>query len=232
MACTSRNRERRTLDRAGTTTVEFALTAPILFLLVFGSIELSRANMLMHTAEIAATEGARRSIIPGATAAECQAAATAELDVLGVRSYDVLVSPSTITADTAAVTVTVNVPLDGDNAYLMPRFLMGKSLTKVVTLQREGRFDSLPNEGVNSGGSSGSGSSGSGSGSSGSSGGGNSNSGSNSGSSGGGNSNSGNGGNGNSGNGGGNGNNGNNGNHNGWGNGNNGNGGNGNHYGW
>ena len=70
-------------ERRGTTTVEFALTAPIVFFLLMGAIELSRANMLRHTTVVAATEGARNGIIPGATSAECHQAAVNELDASG-----------------------------------------------------------------------------------------------------------------------------------------------------
>jgi Flp pilus assembly protein TadG len=136
----------RSYHRHGTTTVEFALTAPILFLLVFASIEFSRANMLMQTTTIAAIEGARESIVPGATADDCRNRALSELSALGISSATVTVNPSTLTADTTQVTVRVNVPLDGANAYLLPKFLVGKSVTKEVTLQREGRYDAVGNE--------------------------------------------------------------------------------------
>jgi Flp pilus assembly protein TadG len=124
-------------ERRGTTTVEFALTAPILFLLLMGSIEFSRANMLRHTAVVAATEGARRSIIPGATAAECRQAVVSELATVGFTSADVAIVPAVINADTAQVTVNVSVPLSGANGFVLPRFLTGARIDKSVTLQRE-----------------------------------------------------------------------------------------------
>jgi len=123
--------------RRGTTTVEFALTAPILFFLLMGAIEFSRANMLRHTAVVAATEGARRSIVPGATATECQQAAESELAAVGFSSSTVTVSPAVILTDTPQVTVSVSVPMTGVNGFVLPRFLNGAQIDKSVTLQRE-----------------------------------------------------------------------------------------------
>jgi len=123
--------------RSGTTTVEFALTAPIVFFLLLGAIEFSRANMLRHTAVVAATEGARRSIIPGATAKECQAAATRELTAVGFPAADVMIDPSVILEDTSQVTVNISVPMSGTNGFVLPRFFKGAKIEKSVTLQRE-----------------------------------------------------------------------------------------------
>ena len=49
---------RREHGRHGATTVELALVLPVLFIIVFGSFEFSRLNMLKHLAEVAAYEGA------------------------------------------------------------------------------------------------------------------------------------------------------------------------------
>ncbi len=123
--------------RRGTTTVEFALTAPILFFLLMGAIEFSRANMLQHTAVVAATEGARRGIIPGATATECEQAATNELAAVGFSSAEVVIDPTVINDDTSQVTVSVSIPMSGENGFVLPRFLVGGSMQRSVTLQRE-----------------------------------------------------------------------------------------------
>lgn len=123
--------------RRGVTTVEFALTAPLLFLICFAGIEFSRVNMLTHTAAIAATEGARQGMVAGATAEECYTATTRELEAIGVVDATVLVSPDTITDDTKVVTVGVSIPLGGVNGYVTPRYFMGNSVLKVVSVTRE-----------------------------------------------------------------------------------------------
>lgn len=126
----------RRWNRRGTTTVEFALVAPIFFTVIFAAIEFSRVEMLRQTCAIAAAEGARRGIVGGATAADCRGRALAELQVLGVRGATVSVTPALINPGSLNVTVTVNVPL-AQNGYIFARFFVNRNLTASVRLQRE-----------------------------------------------------------------------------------------------
>lgn len=134
-------------SRRGVTTVEFALTAPILFALLWGAVEFSRSNMLVHTASIAATEAARTGIIPGATAEECRAAGLRELNVIGVSEASLEVSPDVINDDTTQITINLTIPI-ASNGYILPRTFLGKEVFKSVTLQREGKHDDDANEAV------------------------------------------------------------------------------------
>jgi Flp pilus assembly protein TadG len=159
--------------RRGAAAVEFAMTAPILFVLVFGAVEFSRANMLVHTASIAATEAARKSIVAGATAAEVRLKALDELRMIGVVDATVTVDPSEIVDDTTQVTVNLTVPVSLRNGYGLSRIFLGRNVNKNVTLQREGKTEEVASEkvkkdGVSTNGNSGSGNSNSGSGNSGS----------------------------------------------------------------
>lgn len=128
---------RRRATRRGVVTVEFAMTAPVLFLFCLAGIEFSRANMLLHTATIAATEGTRRGIVSGATAQDCYDAAQAELVAIGVDKASILVEPSEITDQTSMITVGVQIPIGLDNGYITPRFILGDSVIKVVSITRE-----------------------------------------------------------------------------------------------
>ncbi len=118
-----------------------------------GAIEFGRANTLRHTAVVAATEGARRSIIPGATAAECKQTAESELAAVGFSSTNVTISPAVILTDTSQVTVNVSVPLNGANGFVLPRFLVGAHISKSVTLQREASIEDPSTERANNRGS-------------------------------------------------------------------------------
>src|SRR4051812_11308365 len=82
--------------RCGATLVEFAICLPVLLVMVFGSIELCRLNMLRHGATQAAYEAARRGIVPGATTTQVRTVASDLLDALLVSGYTVDVNPSTI----------------------------------------------------------------------------------------------------------------------------------------
>jgi Flp pilus assembly protein TadG len=117
--------------------VEFAITAPILFLFVFASFEFSRVIMLRNTIENAACEGARRGIIPGATALACEQSAQALLDIVGVNNSTVNASPDPIAPNSDEVTVDVTVPLDTSNGYLMPKYFLGQEIKATITLPRQ-----------------------------------------------------------------------------------------------
>jgi Flp pilus assembly protein TadG len=123
-------------SRWGAATVEFALCAPVFFFLVFGGIELSRVNMLIHTVESSLLQGARRGIIPGATAEQCRQAAQDVLDIGRIRTSTITISPSTITDATTSVTISVSVPLNG-NGYQASSVFMGKTISRTATLNRE-----------------------------------------------------------------------------------------------
>ncbi len=130
-------RSARRNHRRGAVTVEKAVAAPVLFLFVFASVEFSRVNMIRNTIENAAYEGARRGVLPGATAANCAAVTQGLLDIIGVADSTITVGPLVILADTKEVTVTVEVPMTMANGYITPTYYLGTTLRSAVTLSRE-----------------------------------------------------------------------------------------------
>ncbi len=122
--------------RRGALTVEFALVAPLVFLVVFGAIEFARLNMLINTMENAAYEGARRGIVPGATVANVEAESEAILQAVGAVNAHVVVTPAVLTNQSPDVTVRISIPLD-DNAWVAPRFTKSVVVTRSCTLNRE-----------------------------------------------------------------------------------------------
>ncbi|MCU0718910.1 MAG: pilus assembly protein [Pirellula sp.] len=122
--------------RSGATTVEFAMVAPVAFLLLFGALELGHANMVFHSAEAAAYEGARKGIIPGATAAECIAEANDMLQLCRVRGATVTVNPATLSPNDANVTVRVQVPYRS-NSIVVPFFTRSLVINRECKLSRE-----------------------------------------------------------------------------------------------
>lgn len=116
--------------------VEFALVAPILFLIFFASIEFMRANTIRNTAENAAYEGCRAGIIIGGNAADAETAALNILSTVGISGGEVTVTPETLTIVDAEVTVAVSVPYTG-NTFGISRFFAGKSIEVSTTMKRE-----------------------------------------------------------------------------------------------
>ncbi len=124
-------------QRKAAAMVEFAIVAPLLFLLFFASLEFCRVAMIRHTADNAVYEGCRVGIIPGATVGEVQAEAQLILNSLGLNNVSVAVTPAVIDRDTDEVTVRVEVPLD-ENSFVTNQFVGGRTVVRELTLRREG----------------------------------------------------------------------------------------------
>lgn len=122
--------------RRGATMVEFAFAAPILIVFSLTLIELARLFTIQNTVENAAMEGARRGIVPGATASSAEDAAKDVLIAVRIKNSKVTITPSVITQTTPTVTVAVSAPVAG-NTWIPSRFFKGTSLSKTITLTRE-----------------------------------------------------------------------------------------------
>jgi hypothetical protein len=107
-----------------------------LFLFFFASLEFARVNMIRQTIENAIYEGSRRGIVPGATADDCRNAAQAVLNTVSANGAQITVTPTVITPETTAVTVSVTVPINS-NSWVTPFFFKDKSLSNSMTLRRE-----------------------------------------------------------------------------------------------
>lgn len=132
----SASANKRLPRRRGAAAVEFALTAPLAFMLLCASMEFGRANMILNSTANAAYQGARRAIVPGATSSQAVSAANATLTASTVKSATVTVNPSTITSTTQTVSVTVSVPLNS-NLWIAPFFTKNISVSRTCTLTRE-----------------------------------------------------------------------------------------------
>lgn len=126
----------RAADRSGAAAVEFALTAPILFMLLFAALEVGRMNLIHQTANNAAYEAARKAAVPGATVADAEAAGTRILQSIGVQGATVDVQPDPIQNDTPQVTVTVTVPLN-NNMWSQPLYSRDKTVTVTCQMARD-----------------------------------------------------------------------------------------------
>lgn len=124
-------------NRHGATLVEFALVVPIVFLLFFAAVEFSRVAMIRHSVDNAVYEAARVAIVPGATALDAQNEARRVLSSVDVNLPSIVVTPSRIERTTPEVSVRVTVPLNA-NSFVPPQFFAGRSITRELTLRREG----------------------------------------------------------------------------------------------
>lgn len=127
---------RTKFKRCGATVVEFAVITPVAFFVIFSGIELSRMSMIRNNAEIAVYEGARRGILPGATAAAVTAEVNHYLNLIGVKQKTVTITPSVITGQTQQITVSVSIPI-ASSTWVVGKLTKGKMITKSCTLSRE-----------------------------------------------------------------------------------------------
>ena len=128
---------RKAKTRRGVTAVEFALTLPVLILFLFATYELSRANMMIHTAEAAAYEGTRVGIIPGATAQETEQVVRGVLATVGIQDANIEFTPSNFATDSETITVKVSF-LFKDNTLIAPFFMgNGAVIEKTCEMMRE-----------------------------------------------------------------------------------------------
>ena len=122
-------RDRR--RRLGATITEFAIIAPIFFLLVLSSFEFGRAIMVQQILTNAAREGARQAIVENADSTDVVNSVTSYLSGTTVPGVTVTVDPTSLQTIGFGdeVTVTVTVPYDQVSWLPVSSFMSGKILT-------------------------------------------------------------------------------------------------------
>ncbi len=130
-------------NRQGAAAVEFAIVAPVFFLLVFGMIECGRMIMVQQIITNAAREGARMAVLDGATTGGSDGVLTKVTEYLegaGIRGANITVSPDP--PDSAGwgepVTVTVSIPFSQVSWLPTPMFVgRDMELSSNATMRRE-----------------------------------------------------------------------------------------------
>jgi Flp pilus assembly protein TadG len=130
---------RRKGARIGVAATEFAIVAPVFFLMVVGFIELGRALMVQQVLINASRVGARQAVTTGATTAQVQTAVQDYTASVAVPSVTVAVSPNPATAAAGTtMTVTATVPFSSVSWMSAPWFLEGQTLTASSKMRKEG----------------------------------------------------------------------------------------------
>lgn len=121
--------------------MEFAVVAPLFFMLIFGMFEFGRMIMVQQLLTNAARSGSRVAVVDGATASETISTVKDYLEGGSVDPQDLTVSvdPSNLaTTDTGdPITIEVSVPFDDVSWLPAPWFLSGQTLTATCTMRRE-----------------------------------------------------------------------------------------------
>jgi len=125
--------------RRGAAVVEFAIVAPIFFLMVLGIIEFGRMVMVQQVITNASREGARIAILDDTTAGDVRTTVDNYLANATVVGAEVTVDPDP-PSDAGygePVSVTVSVPFDQVSWLPSPMFLGGTTLTASTVMRRE-----------------------------------------------------------------------------------------------
>jgi len=119
--------------------VEFAIVAPVFFLLVFGMIEFGRMVMVQQVITNASREGARIAILDNSTTAEVTTAVQNYLQSASISGASVSVTPDPPSSAGygAPVTVNVSIPFNQVSWLGSPMFLGGTTLTATTVMRRE-----------------------------------------------------------------------------------------------
>jgi len=130
--------------RKGSTLVEFAIAAPVLFTVIFGAIEFTRLCIYRNLCQDAAYEAARYTMVEGATTAEAEAKALSVVNILGAREVEVVINDGDgITSTSDYVKVYVEMPM-AENAFFTP-FVYGDRVIgaeiQLKTERYQGYFD-------------------------------------------------------------------------------------------
>ncbi|MER3441229.1 MAG: hypothetical protein C4296_07645 [Gemmataceae bacterium] len=128
--------------RTGAATVEFAIVSPLLLMLLLGLIEFGRFFMVEQVVTNAAREGARNSVVTGATVNSVNSAVGEYLKASGISSYIVSITPDVSQANTGdRITVSVSVSY-GQVSWLPTttlRWLGTETITAQAVMRKEAR---------------------------------------------------------------------------------------------
>ena len=122
--------------------VEFAIVAPIFFLLIFGMIEFGRVVMVQQLLTNASREGARLGVLNDATSTQVKNKVVSYLSganiAIATSNVDVVyASDSSSPGGGESVTVTVSVPFNQVSWLPSPMFLKDKTLSASSGMRRE-----------------------------------------------------------------------------------------------
>lgn len=121
-------------SRLGASTIEFAIVANIMMIMVLTCMEFARMNMVRNLSQDAAYFAARIAIVPGATAAEAEAEADRIMGAMVANGYTVTVS--NIDSESSDVSVTIDVNFN-EVAMFAPFFLPDSTISSSVRMRTE-----------------------------------------------------------------------------------------------
>ena len=132
-------RKRAADGRRGVAAVEFAIVAPIFFMLVIGMIEIGRATMVQQVLVNASRVGARKAVTTTSTQQGVIDEVTNYANSVGVHGVSVTCTPNPATAAAGtAITVNTSVAYSNVSWLRVSRFMNGRTLAASSVMRKEG----------------------------------------------------------------------------------------------
>jgi Flp pilus assembly protein TadG len=133
---TARTPVRRERRRRGAAIVEFAIVAPLFFMLILGIIEFGRMVMVQQIITNAAREGARVGVLSNATTSQVDSAVSNYLSAVSISGQSVSVTPDPPSTATPGSLVTVSVSIPFSQVSWMTPFFLRSTVLKAKCVMR------------------------------------------------------------------------------------------------
>ncbi len=123
----------------GAAVVEFAVVAPLLVMLTFGMIEVSRVVMVKQLLINASREGARLAVLPTANEQQVMAQVQSELASGYINSATITLTPQSLSSAPAGTPVTVEIQVSATAVSWLPKpmFVLNQTIRASTTMRRE-----------------------------------------------------------------------------------------------
>jgi Flp pilus assembly protein TadG len=136
--CKQLKRPTRINKRKGAAIVEFAVVLPIIVVLVLGTIEATSMIFLQQSLKLAAYEGARTSIVPGAELENVEAACARVLEARRISATTIAVQPANFASEPYGTLIRVEVSAECDsNSFFPSWFYAERQSVAAVTFMKE-----------------------------------------------------------------------------------------------
>ncbi len=123
----------------GAAAVEFAVVAPLLVMLTFGMIEISRVVMVKQLLINASREGARLAVLPTANEQQVISQVQSELASALISGATISLSPQSLSLAPAGTPVTVSIQVNATSVSWLPKpmFVISQTISAATTMRRE-----------------------------------------------------------------------------------------------
>lgn len=132
---------RRKVKRSslGAAAVEFAVVAPLLVMLTFGMIEISRIVMVKQLLINASREGARLAVLPAATDQQVMNQIQSDLAAGMINNGVIVLSPESLSSAPAGTPITVSIHVNSNAVSWLPKpmFVISQTISASTTMRRE-----------------------------------------------------------------------------------------------